>query len=158
LEIFLKGGVVVMAVSSDMEMTVKWGDCDAAGISYYAKNFDWFTDARMQLLADYGFPYMETFHHQGISLVCLNAESDYKKMIRPLEKLTIRTSLTLLNRTRMEFTYQIIKENGGIAGQGITSHAYVDDDGKPVNLQKRLPALWDELIFKLDKGGGSSVV
>lgn len=33
-----------------MEMIVTWGDCDPAGISYYAKNFDWFTNGRMQLL------------------------------------------------------------------------------------------------------------
>lgn len=144
-----------MAVSHDMEMTVKWGDCDAAGISYYAKNFEWFTNAYMELLAEHGFPYMETFHHQGISLVCLKAESNYKKMIKPLEKLTIRTSLTLLTRARMGFTYQIIKENGELAGQGTTSHAYADDDGKPVNLQKRLPALWGQLILAFDTGGSS---
>jgi len=133
-------------ISDELEMIVKWGDCDAAGISYYAKNFEWFTDARMNLLENYGLPYMETFHHKGISLVCLKAESDYKKMIRPLEKIKVRTFLSALTRTRMEFTYQIIKENGEIAAEGTTSHTYVDPAGKPFNLQRRFPVLWDQLI------------
>ncbi|MGV3488405.1 MAG: AMP-binding protein, partial [Tuberibacillus sp.] len=43
---------------------------------YYAKNFEWFTDAYMQFLAHCGFPYMETFHNQGISLA-LEAVNKY---------------------------------------------------------------------------------
>ncbi|RDW20112.1 hypothetical protein CWR48_05205 [Oceanobacillus arenosus] len=129
----------------DMNMTVTWGDCDAAGISYYAKNFEWFTNGYMELLAHYGFPYMGTFHHQGISLVCLKADSTYKKMLYPLEKVIVRTSLTLLTRTRMGFTYQIIKEDGQIAAEGYTSHAFVNIKGIPMNLKKRFPTLWEKL-------------
>ncbi len=135
-----------MAMGSvDYTMRVKWGDCDAAGISYYAKNFEWFTDARFELFAHYGFPYMETFHHKGISLVCLKAESDYKKMIRPLEEITIKTSISELTRTRMAFTYQIVKSNGELAAEGFTAHAYVNSEGRPLNLKKSFPALWNDL-------------
>ncbi|MFP7170374.1 acyl-CoA thioesterase [Terribacillus sp. 7520-G] len=129
----------------DMEKVINWGDCDAAGISYYAKNFEWFTDARMQLLDHYGLPYMETFHHTGISLVCLKAECDYKRMLHPLEKVTIRTYITMLTRTRMVLGYQIIKDDGSLAADGMTTHTYVDDDGLPFNLKKRFPELWDKL-------------
>ncbi|WP_067728819.1 acyl-CoA thioesterase [Oceanobacillus damuensis] len=132
-------------VSYDMEMTVNWGDCDAAGISYYAKNFEWYTNSYMQLLAHYRFPYMETFHNHGINLVCLKADSTYKKMVRPLENIIVRSSITLLARTRMEFAYQIIKENGEIAAEGYTSHAYVNNEGVPMNLEKSFPTLWGKL-------------
>ena len=132
-------------LSYDMDMIVTWGDCDAAGISYYAKNFEWFTNAYMQLLAHYGFPYMETFHNKGISLVCLKADCQYKKMVRPLEKIIVRTTLAQLSRTRLEFSYQILKENGEIAAVGVTSHAYVTSEGLPCSLQKRLPKLWEKL-------------
>ncbi|MDY0407097.1 acyl-CoA thioesterase [Virgibacillus sp. 179-BFC.A HS] len=129
----------------EMGMTVTWGDCDAAGISYYARNFEWFTDARMQFFADTGFPYMETFQNQGISLVCLKADCNYKKMLRPLEKIKIRTTLSVLTRSRLAFAYQVLKENGELAAEGMTSHAYVDDDGKPFNLKKRFPELWEKM-------------
>ena len=81
-----------------MEMTVAWGDCDAAGISYYARTFDWFTNARMQLLAAHGFPYMDAFHREGISMVCLTADCKYKKTLRPEEKIAVHASVTELSR------------------------------------------------------------
>ena len=41
------------------------GDCDAAGIVYYARYFDWFTDGRIALLNK--LPFISTiFHEQGI--------------------------------------------------------------------------------------------
>lgn len=134
--------------SSDMKMSVAWGDCDAAGIHYYARTFDWFTNARLHFLASNGFAYMDTFHHAGISLVCLTADSRFTKMLRPEEEITIRTSLTALTRTRLAFGYQILKNSGETAAEGSTTHAYVDPDGVPFNLKKRHPQLWDWLIGK----------
>lgn len=131
--------------SHDMEMIVTWGDCDAAGISYYAKAFDWFTNGRMRFMQVYGFPYMETFHGNGISLVCLKADCDYKKMLRPEEPVTVRTSLTALSRSRMTFTYQVLKQDGKLACEGTTSHTYVDDQGLPFNVEKRFPELWKQI-------------
>lgn len=130
---------------SDMDMTVTWGDCDAAGISYYARSFDWFTNGRMHFLAAEGFPYMETFHHRGISLVCLKADCRYVRMLRPDEPVTVRISLASLTRTRMVFHYRIRKKSGELACEGMTSHACVDNKGHPFNLEKRFPQLWRSL-------------
>ena len=129
----------------DLDMIVTWGDCDAAGISYYAKNFDWFTNGRMRLLESYGLPYMSAFFHQGISLVCLTADCQYKKMLRPEERVTLSTWISSLTRSRMAFSYQLYKEGGVLAAEGMTTHAYVDEHGQPVNLEKRHPELWNQL-------------
>lgn len=136
----------------DLDMTVTWGDCDAAGISYYAKNFDWFTNGRMSLLDHYGFSYIDVFHEQGILLVCLKAHSDYKKMLKPLEQITVRTTLSELSRTRITFTYQLLKSNGQVAADGYTSHAFVDKVGKPFNLEKRYSDLWKQLFNRWSQG------
>lgn len=138
-----------LPLTYDYVMTVKWGDCDAAGISYYAKNFEWFTDARFQFLSHFGFSYIETFHNKGINLVCLKAESDYRKMVRPLETITIRTKLSLLTRTRMTFTYQVLKEDGELAAVGETALTCVSSEGQPFNLEKKFPELWNALLTKL---------
>lgn len=130
----------------DMERTVAWSECDAAGISYYAKHFEWFTDGYMQFLDHHGFPYMDAFHHKGISIVTLKADSDYRRMLRPLEKITVRTALSSFTRTRLAFTYQIMKEDGELAAEGSTSHAFVNENGRPINLEKHFPALWGKLL------------
>ncbi|WP_168735461.1 acyl-CoA thioesterase [Cohnella fermenti] len=129
----------------DMEMSVTWGDCDAAGISYYARTFDWFTNARMGLLAHYGLPYMKEWHQRDIALVCLHADCRYKKMIRPEERIVVRAELAELSRSRMAFTYLVLQEDGVVAAEGQTKHAYVDGRGAPFNLERRQPELWARL-------------
>jgi acyl-CoA thioester hydrolase len=131
---------------SHLDMTVTWGDCDAAGIHYYARTFDWFTNARMKLLADHGFPYMDTFHGPGISLVCLTADCRFKRMLKPEERIVVRTELAALTRTRLTFEYRIFKQDGQLAAEGSTSHAYVDPKGEPCNLKKRHPELWARMM------------
>jgi acyl-CoA thioester hydrolase len=135
--------------SDIMERTVAWSDGDAAGITYYAKNFEWFTDAYMKLLDKYGFSYMETFHERGLALVCLKADCEYKKMVRPLEKITIHTKLASLSRTRVLFMYQIYNQKGELTAIGRTAHAFVNDRKRPVNLQKSHPTLWRALHEKM---------
>lgn len=128
-----------------LEMEVGWGDCDAAGITYYARYFDWFSNGRILLFKKYGLPYMSTFHRQNINLVALEAGCRYRRSLRPEEEVGLETTLVNLTRTRIGFKYIIYKKDGSTAAEGFTIHAYVDGQGKPFDLKKRYPALWEEM-------------
>jgi len=129
-----------------LAMKVRWGDCDAAGIVYYAKYFDWFSDGRIELFEQIGLPYRTTFHEAGVELVAIEAACRYKHSLRPEEKILLETCLTGLTRSRLEFCYRVFRqEDGLLAAEGITAHAYVDGRGKPFDVKKRLPALWDKI-------------
>lgn len=135
------------------EFTVRWGDCDAAGITYYVKYFDWFTDGRFAFLEKVGLPYMTTFHNHGIELVVIDAFCRYRLSLRPVEKVFLETGIASLTRTRITFTYRILKEDNTVAAEGSTNHAFVDERGKPFNLAKKYPELWDEIYRTLGEGG-----
>jgi len=133
-------------IVSRQEMEVRWGDCDAAGIVYYAKFFDWFSDGRVGLLKQVGLPYHANFHEQGIVMVAIEAHCRYRKSMRPEERFVLETRLAELSRSRMTFTYVITRQgDGAVVAEGKTAHAYVDSAGKPFDCQKRYPALWDRL-------------
>ncbi|BAF60070.1 MAG: acyl-CoA thioesterase [Pelotomaculum sp.] len=132
--------------SCRLEMEVGWGDCDAAGIAYYARYFDWFTNGRIHFLKKYGLPYMAVFHRQNINMVALEAECRYKKALRPEETVVLETTLESLSRTRIRFEYKIFKNDGSLAAEGFTSHAYVDEEGKPFDFKKRYPLLWEKTL------------
>ncbi|WP_240985436.1 acyl-CoA thioesterase [Acididesulfobacillus acetoxydans] len=136
-----------------LEMTIGWGDCDAAGITYYARYFDWFTNGRLHLLKSFGLPYMTTFQYQDISLVGLEANCRYKKLLFPDETVVLETSLPELKRTRMTFVYKVYKQDGQLAAKGTTVHTYVDHQGKPFDLKKRHPELWSKLNSLLGADG-----
>jgi hypothetical protein len=51
-----------------------------------------------------------------------------------------------LTRSRLEFSYKIYKKNENVlAAYGATVHAYVDAQGKPFDVKKRHPLLWEKL-------------
>jgi len=129
-----------------MEMDVRWGDCDPGGIAYNAKYFDWFSDGRIKLFKKIGLPYHQTFHKQGIEVVVVEANCRYKHSLLPEEEITLEVYLTKLTRSRLEFKYRIIKKNNGaLAAEGMTTHAYVDKQGKPIDIKKRYPLIWERL-------------
>lgn len=132
-----------------LEFTVRWGDCDAAGVTYYAKYFDWFTDGRMTFFNKVGLSYMDIFHNQGLELVVIDAFCRYRLSVRPDEKVILETIVTSLTRTRVTFSYRIMKEDNTVAAEGSTNHAYVDERGKPCNIAKKNPGLWEELSKKI---------
>lgn len=139
-----------------VDFTVRWGDCDAAGITYYAKYFDWFTDGRIAFLEKMSLPYMDTFHNHGIELVVIDAFCRYRLSLRPMEKIILETSIASLTRTRITFTYRILKEDRTVAAEGSTNHAFVDERGKPFNLAKKHPAVWDEIYQAISRTGSIS--
>ncbi len=129
-----------------LEMKVRWGDCDPAGIVYYAKYFDWFSDGRIELFKQIGLPYWNIFHKQGIELVAIEAGCRYRQPLRPEEEIILETCLARLTRSRLEFTYRVFKkEDGALAVEGTTVHAYVDSQGKPFDVKKRHPLLWEKM-------------
>ncbi|TEB06066.1 acyl-CoA thioesterase YbgC [Pelotomaculum schinkii] len=134
------------SISNEQEMEVRWGDCDAAGIVYHARYFDLFTDGRVALLRQIGLPYQQTFHEQGIVVVAVEATCRYRSSLKPEDKYILTTKLTHLGRTRMNFEYVITKpETHAVAVEGRTMHAFVDNQGKPFDLKKRRPDLWEKL-------------
>ncbi|MDD4767988.1 MAG: thioesterase family protein [Desulfotomaculaceae bacterium] len=133
-------------ITNRQELEVRWGDCDAAGIVYYAKYFDLFTDGRVALLKKINIPYQKFFHSQGIVVVVVEATCRYRKSLQPEERYFLKTTLSRLSRSRMIFDYVITSaENEQLAAEGRTVHAFVDDTGKPFDIKKKYPQLWSQL-------------
>jgi len=130
---------------SNYKMEIGWGDCDAAGITYYAQYFDWFCNARFHLLKEHGIKYTTWFLRNHISLVVLDTGCRYKNLLYPEESITIKTTLVKLTRTRAKFTYDVFKDDNTLAASGFTTHTYVNQDGKVCNLEKCSPELWEKL-------------
>ncbi|MFX4262749.1 acyl-CoA thioesterase [Pelotomaculum propionicicum] len=139
-------------ISNRQELEVRWGDCDAAGIVYYAKYFDLFTDGRVALLKKINIPYQSFFHNRNIVVVAVEATCRYRKSLFPEERYFLSTTLSRLSRTRMVFDYTITSaENELLVAEGRTVHAFVDSTGKPFDIKKRHPELWSQLQENYNK-------
>jgi len=133
-------------VTNRQELEVRWGDCDAAGIVYHVRYFDWFTDGRVALFKKVNLPYQEFFHKQGIIVVVMEASCRYRRSLFPEERYILNTTFSHLSRTRMIFDYVITRfEDKKVIAEGRTVHAYVDVKGKPFDIKKMHPDLWLKL-------------
>lgn len=129
--------------SSTIAVTVRWAECDPAGILYHPRVFDWFSEARVAWLAAQGMSYYETFRPRGIELLVLACRADFHRPARPGDRLTVRVRAGQLTPTRINFHYQVERE-GTVVSSGTTEHVFVRD-GKPVNLRKAEPELFRDL-------------
>lgn len=129
----------------------EYHEVDAMGVTYYGNYLNWFTRGRIELLRHLGMRYAD-WERQGLYLPVLRVECEYRSPVPLDEEVQLETRLTECNRTRMSFVYRVFKGVGAAQGEGpllcalgTTHHAYVDERGKPIDLKKRFPEIWERL-------------
>jgi acyl-CoA thioester hydrolase len=130
---------------------VRYAETDQMGVVYYSNYFIWFEVGRTDLLRDSGLTYRE-LEAEGVSLPVIEAHCEYHRPARYDDDLEILTTGALLSPVRVEFTYRIVKSQGGAElSTGRTVHAVLDRDGRPC----RLPAHARELFGGVSSRGGA---
>ncbi|MCA1563286.1 MAG: acyl-CoA thioesterase [Acidobacteria bacterium] len=127
-----------MPPSSSSTVRVRYAETDKMGVAYYANYFVWFEVARADLLRTLGWSYRD-MEQAGVSLPVIEAQCEYHRSARYDDELEVRTEGRMLSRTRMEFTYQVVRRaDAAVAASGRTVHAAVDLAGRPCRLPERI--------------------
>ncbi|REJ37229.1 MAG: acyl-CoA thioesterase [Bacillota bacterium] len=135
------------------------------GVVYYANYLDWFTEGRTELMRRHGVPYRD-LEAAGIFLPVGEVECRYRRPARYDDLVAVHTVIRHVTPARLEFAYQIVRvesaqnEETGLLAEGRTVHAFVDRSGRPFNLQKRHPELWQRIqaaAARAAAGGGPGV-
>src|SRR5262245_34358749 len=122
---------------SSSRVRVRYAETDNMGVVYYANYLVWFEVARTEWLRDHGWTYKE-MEAGGVRLPVINATCDYLRSAHYDEAISIRTVGTLHSPVRVEFAYEVFKEDGSVAARGSTMHAAVDVTGRPCRLPERV--------------------
>ncbi len=129
-------------MSFDFPHRVTYAETDKMGFVYYGNYLTYFEIGRTELIRSLGRPYRE-LEDEGYYLPVIEASCKYLKSARYDDLLTIRTAVSECKGVRLGFEYEILRDNEKLA-QGMTQHAFVDRQGKPV----RPPAWLRELLEK----------
>lgn len=125
---------------------VRYGETDRMGVVYHTAYIDWFAIGRTEWLRDKGMSYRGAFEEEGLYLPVIRVECTYKNSVTYDDPVTVRTTVDSFSPTRIRFHYRITGPAAILAAEGITEHAFLDGSaGKPVNLQKARPELWQAL-------------
>lgn len=126
-----------MTPTTETTLRVRYAETDRMGVAYYANYLVWFEVARADWLRARGWTYRE-MEEAGVKLPVIEAHCAYARSAHYDEALTIRTTAALHSPVRMEFMYEVIKEDGTPAATGRTMHAAIDETGRPCRLPTRV--------------------
>lgn len=121
-----------MAIGTDAQVRVIYGDTDQMGVVYYANYFRYFEFARSELFRARGGSYVR-MEQEGFGLPVVDAAAAYKAPARYEDLLTVRVSVAELRRASLRFEYLVLRDGRELA-RGHTVHACVGPKGKPAGL------------------------
>lgn len=136
-------------MTGEFHIRVRYEETDQMGVVYYGNYFTWFEVGRAELLRDLGFSYKEMEANE-VYLPVTDASCQYKSSASYDQLLTIKTKVSKLTGVRIVFDYQITDPEDRIVVNGSTTHAFVDALGKPINLIKKAPEMW-QIIKKVNE-------
>jgi acyl-CoA thioester hydrolase len=107
-----------------IEVRVRYGDTDAAGVVYYANYLRYFEAARVDALRELGLPIREA-ESRGVLLPAVSARCEYRRPAFVDDLLWVDMWLDHRGRGSFGFSYEVLRDDELIATGG-TRHAVVD--------------------------------
>jgi len=118
-------------ISYKHNLKVFYRDIDSMGIVYYSRYFEFFEEARTELLNSIGMN-ITSIEKNGIFLPVISAHCDYKKGLKLQQNFTIETIILEIPKVILKINYKIYIENrANYLVKGYTEHAFTKINGKP---------------------------
>ena len=125
-------------ISFDHRVKIFYKDVDQMGVVYYSRYFEYFEEARTELLSSIGLGVTDV-EKKGIMLPVISSHCDYLKGARFEQNIIIRASISTEPRSKLQIDYSVFIENEKEPiATGYTNHAFVNDRGVAVRAPKMI--------------------
>lgn len=120
---------------------VSYGETDCMGVMYYAEYLHLFERGRSEFIRERGISYAEV-EKKGVIIPVREVECHYRSPCRYDDLVWIRIGVSEIGRASFRFLYQIWNEDKTrLLAEGMTQHALVNDQGKPIRMPDWFRAL-----------------
>lgn len=118
-------------------------ETDAMGIVHHSNYIRWMEEARINWLANIGYPYSK-IESQGLMIPVLSAECQYKYPVKYDDEFEIKIILREFNGVRFSVEYNIYnKTTNKLSAVGKTSHCFVNKDFRPARTKRDYQELYN---------------
>lgn len=122
---------------------VSYGETDTMGVLYYAEYLHVYERARSFFIREHGMSYAEV-EERGIILPVREAQSRYRVPVRFDDEILVKVGISQWKRASMTFVYEVWnKDQTVLHATGMTEHAAVNNEGRPVRVPEWLKELFD---------------
>lgn len=98
-------------MTHEIKLEVRDYECDIQGVVNNSVYQNYLEHARHKYLLDLGIDFAD-LANQGVNLMVIRAELDYKSSLKPGDKFIIKSSITRVSKIKFAFEQNIITEDG----------------------------------------------
>lgn len=136
-------------VETETIFTVRYAETDQMGIAHHSNYAVWFEAGRTDFFQNLGMT-ISQIEELGILLPLSHIDCNFLNPAKYEDKVAVKTKIKEMTCVRIEFSYQVVNgSDGRIHATGSTSHAWTDKAVKPLNVKKKLPELYNNLLKSL---------
>ncbi|MBT4370295.1 MAG: acyl-CoA thioesterase [Candidatus Marinimicrobia bacterium] len=133
----------------DHPIKVYYKDIDQMGIVYYSRYFEFFEEARTEMLSSIGLDY-SNIEENGAMLPVIEAHCEYKKGATFSQDIIVKTYIRELPKVKIKFEYKICPAGSDeILLSGYTVHACTNLKGKPIKMPKYIRKILQDNLDNL---------
>ncbi len=132
--------------------TVQYYETDKMGITHHSNYVRWMEEARIDFLAQNGWDYAK-LEETGIVSPVLSVSLDYKAPTTFSDRISISVSVKGFKGVKLHLGYEMKDSNGVTVCIASSSHAFLDQNGRPVKLKEKCPGLFETLTSLVQDNG-----
>lgn len=129
--------------SCEMEIRVRYAECDPMGYLHHSKYFEYFEMIRTELLRRAGVRYRD-LEARGYLFAVVKLDCRFRRPARYDDLLRLTVRITRMARARIDHRYELYRD-GLLLCEANTALACVDPEGRPTPIP-------DELISQPNAG------
>ena len=128
-------------------LRARYGETDQMGIIYHPNYYVYFEMGRTEFLREMGGMSYKDMEDAGIMLPIVETHCRYRVPAKYDDCLIVKTGIKDMTVARISFSYQLVRaEDGEILAEGETVNAFTNKEGRPINLKKFNPEIYDKLF------------
>ena len=128
-------------------LRARYGETDQMGIIYHPNYYVYFEMGRTEFLREMGGMSYKDMEDAGIMLPIVETHCRYRVPSKYDDCLIVKTGIKDMTVARISFSYQLVRaEDGEILAEGETVNAFTNKEGRPINLKKFNPEIYDKLF------------
>ena len=121
-------------IQYDHPVKVYYKDVDQMGIVYYSRYFEYFEEARTELLNSIGLD-VTSIENEGIQLPVIESHCEHSKGAKFEQDLIIKTTILDIPKARLKIDYNVYKDHSNeLLVTGYTVHAFMNQSGRAIRI------------------------
>ena len=135
------------AVRHRTTIRVRYAETDQMKVVYYGRYFEYFEQARTDLLREQGLSYAE-MEREGIFLPVIEAHASYHRSASYDDRIVIESIVREVPAARIRIDYVVTKEGAEVVlAEGYTVHSFMNAaTGRPTRPPRRLVEIFENAL------------